>query len=85
MQEAPTGTPCEHNNIAALAVPIALCQGALRALTSGGSGTLLTLDELQRQYVVAVLEVCKGNKTEAARVLGIHRRSLYRWLARKAG
>lgn len=42
----------------------------------------VTLDELDRRHIRAVLEACGGNKSEAARVLGISRRNVYRWLAR---
>jgi two-component system response regulator HydG len=40
----------------------------------------ITLDEMERRYVRQVLESVRGNKTHAARVLGIDRRSLYRRL-----
>jgi two-component system, NtrC family, response regulator AtoC len=39
-----------------------------------------TLDELQRRYVKKVLEEVNGNKRRAAALLGIGRRTLYRWL-----
>lgn len=42
-----------------------------------------TLDELQRRYVHHVLEQVGGNKRRAAALLGIGRRTLYRWLARE--
>ena len=41
---------------------------------------LVTLAEMERRYVRRVLEACHGNKTHAARALGIDRRSLYRRL-----
>jgi two-component system, NtrC family, response regulator HydG len=41
---------------------------------------LPTLDELERRYVRQVLDLTKNNKTDAARILGIDRRSLYRRL-----
>ena len=41
---------------------------------------MITLDELHRRYVRRVLGVVKGNKTHAAKLLGIDRRSLYRRL-----
>jgi DNA-binding NtrC family response regulator len=41
---------------------------------------LITLDEMERRYVRHVLERVNGNKTHAARALGIDRRSLYRRL-----
>jgi DNA-binding NtrC family response regulator len=43
---------------------------------------LLPLDEVERRYITRVLELMGGNKSKAARVLGMDRRSLYRRLAR---
>jgi DNA-binding NtrC family response regulator len=43
---------------------------------------LMTLDELERRYITRVLELLGGNKTQAARALGVDRRTLYRRLAR---
>lgn len=39
-----------------------------------------TLEALQRRYLRRVLEHVGGNKQQAARILGITRRTLYRWL-----
>lgn len=36
------------------------------------------VEETERQAIIAALELCRGNRTEAAKVLGIHRTSLYR-------
>jgi DNA-binding NtrC family response regulator len=47
-------------------------------------GDDLTLEELERLHIAAVLERCSGNKTRAARTLGIERKSLYR-KARRLG
>lgn len=45
------------------------------------SGPVLpTLSELQKRYVYKVLEQVNGNKRRAAAILGIGRRTLYRWL-----
>lgn len=41
---------------------------------------LPSLDELQRRYIDHVLERTNGNKRRAAALLGIGRRTLYRWL-----
>ncbi|HEY5873405.1 MAG TPA: sigma-54 dependent transcriptional regulator, partial [Gaiellaceae bacterium] len=41
---------------------------------------MITLEEMERRYVRQVLVSVNGNKTHAARVLGIDRRSLYRRL-----
>ena len=40
------------------------------------------LDDLQRAHIASVLEREHGNKSRTARVLGIHRRKLYRLLER---
>jgi len=39
-----------------------------------------TLYELEREYIQRVMESTKGNKTEAARILGVDRTTLYRKL-----
>lgn len=39
-----------------------------------------SLDTAIREHALMVLGVKGGNKTEAARALGIDRRTLYRWL-----
>jgi DNA-binding NtrC family response regulator len=39
-----------------------------------------TLYELEREYIQRVMETTKGNKTEAARILGVDRTTLYRKL-----
>lgn len=41
-----------------------------------------TLAEVEADYVQQILEATKGNKTEAARILGISRKNLYEKLAR---
>ena len=42
-----------------------------------------TLAELEAEYIREVLEAARGNKSEAARVLGISRKNLYEKLARQ--
>ena len=41
-----------------------------------------TLAELEAEYIVETLEATRGNKSEAARLLGISRKNLYEKLAR---
>ena len=43
---------------------------------------LVTLHELEKRYLIRVLDETHGNKTEAARLLGIDRRTLYRMAER---
>jgi two-component system response regulator HydG len=41
-----------------------------------------TLEELERRYIRRVLEATRGNKTQASRILGMNRRTLYRRIER---
>jgi two-component system response regulator HydG len=54
--------------------------------TSGLSGhdlpELLTLEEVERRHVLRVLEACNGNRTDAAKMLDLDRKTLYRKLLR---
>jgi two-component system response regulator HydG len=43
---------------------------------------IVTMDELERRYVLRVLSLVGGNKSRAAQVLGFDRRTLYRKLER---
>ncbi len=48
----------------------------------GSIDEILPLEEIERRYVLAVLDAVGGNKTEAARLLRLDRATLYRWLGR---
>jgi two-component system response regulator HydG len=43
---------------------------------------LVPLEEVERRYILRVLEAVRGNKTAAAQVLGLDRKTLYRKLER---
>ena len=45
----------------------------------------LTIDELERRYILRVLALVGGNKSRAADLLGLDRRTLYRRLERYDG
>jgi len=55
-----------------------------RTATMSGSELpeLLTLEEVERRHVLRVLEACHGNRTDAAKILGLDRKTLYRKLLR---
>ncbi len=55
-------------------------QGTRIIIESTNPAELMTLEELESRYVRTVLAACTGNKTKAAKILGIGRRSLYRML-----
>lgn len=71
-------------------LPARLASNAAPAASAGivprGDGGLLdgavlpTLDEVQKRYVRRVLDEVGGNRRRAAALLGIGRRTLYRWL-----
>ena len=43
---------------------------------------LMTLEEIERRHVLRVLEACEGNRTDAAKILDLDRKTLYRKLLR---
>ena len=43
------------------------------------------MEEVERRYILRVLEAVGGNKTLASRVLGLDRKTLYRKLERYMG
>jgi DNA-binding NtrC family response regulator len=43
---------------------------------------LVPMEEVERRYILRVLESTGGNKTLAARILGFNRRTMYRKLER---
>jgi two-component system response regulator HydG len=52
------------------------------ALSGGEVPELLTLEEVERRHVLRVLEACNSNRTDAAKILGLDRKTLYRKLLR---
>jgi DNA-binding NtrC family response regulator len=51
-------------------------------VTSDDPAELVPLDEVERRYILRVLEAAGGNKTLASRILGLDRKTLYRKLGR---
>ncbi|MFB2763026.1 sigma-54-dependent transcriptional regulator [Marinobacter shengliensis] len=62
--------------------------GPAQPLAAPGSVNLSewpTLEALQQDYVRRVMAAVDGNKRRAAQILGINRRTLYRWLETETG
>ena len=57
-------------------------KGSRIAIESSDPAELLPMEEIERRYILRVLEAVGGNKTLAAQVLGFDRRTLYRKLER---
>jgi DNA-binding NtrC family response regulator len=57
-------------------------RAAARSPLSALFEDLPALDELERRYLLYILEVTGGNRTRAAEILGIDRRTLYRMIDR---
>ncbi len=56
---------------------------ARRAVLVGDEPTeLISLEEVERRYILHVLQVVGGKRSEAANILGLDRKTLYRKLAR---
>lgn len=51
-------------------------------VASSDPSELVPLEELERRYILRVLETVDGNRTAAARILGLDRKTLYRRLER---
>lgn len=54
--------------------------GSSKEVDTAESGEALTLDELEKRHLISVMQNSSGNKTQAAKKLGISLRSLYRKL-----
>jgi DNA-binding NtrC family response regulator len=58
-------------------------QNPERTRVIGKSWRPLPLDEVRRDHIERVLDLCSGNRVRAAQMLGIGRTSLYRYLKRE--
>ena len=57
-----------------------LAENAAEAPSGDGADRLLSLREVEKRHILKVLRAMGGNKTQAAQVLGISRRTLIRVL-----
>lgn len=49
-------------------------------VAANDSSDLVPLEEVERRYILRVLQICHGNKSVAAKVLGLNRKTLHRRL-----
>ena len=67
-------------------IDVPTCRRVSRGAAAPGSTRLFadlpSLDEVERRYLLHVLERVGGNRTRAAEVMGIDRRTLYRMAER---
>jgi two-component system response regulator HydG len=62
----------------------ALVERAVESPTSSEPGAIPSLDEVERRHITRVLNAAHGNKTLAARILGVDRKTLHRKLSQYA-
>jgi two-component system response regulator HydG len=66
--------------LSSLPSKIARYRGRSDVLAIDAVADLVPLEQLERDYILRVLELVRGNKTRAARILGVGRKTLYRKL-----
>jgi DNA-binding NtrC family response regulator len=70
----------DHVTVEDLPEPIRAYRADRFEMTADAVDELMSLDELERRYIVRALKLLGGNKARAAQLLGLDRRTLYRKL-----
>lgn len=70
----------QHDTLLPEDFPLSQTDDALEMLLHHGGRRGMALEDVERAYVRQVVEAHQGNKVQAARALGINRRTLYRKL-----
>ncbi len=78
---AEVGDPADHGSIHSSHGSL-VAAGVSAGSMPASSGPATRLEDLERAHIVEILKQQNGNKARTARVLGIHRRKLYRLLER---
>ncbi len=73
-------TLCEHNVIRPEDLPDLIRTRPDTDFLAMAAAREMTLADLERAYMLRVLERTGGNKLRAAQILGIDRKTIYRWL-----
>jgi DNA-binding NtrC family response regulator len=72
-----------HDQLTPEDFPAQICQPAdatLQPVSFIEAGNILPLEQMERRYIQQVLDQLDGNRTLAARLLGVDRKTLYRKL-----
>jgi DNA-binding NtrC family response regulator len=77
-------TLCEHNVIRPEDLPDLIRTRPDTDFLAMAAAREMTLSDLERAYMLRVLERTGGNKLRAAQILGIDRKTIYRWLGGQA-
>ena len=85
MERAVTLTRFEQLTVEDLPERISRYESSRMTIADVDSEHMLTLDQLEKRYIERVLKAAQGNKTQAAKLLGVDRRTLYRKLERYEG
>ena len=85
MERAVTLTRFEQITVEDLPDRISRYESSRMTIADVDSEHMLTLDQLEKRYIERVLKAAQGNKTQAAKLLGVDRRTLYRKLERYEG
>jgi two-component system response regulator AtoC len=71
-------TRSSHLTVDDLPKQVRVRDTARAATRACGTEELVPLEEVERRYIHRVMAATRGNKTLAAQILGVHRRTLYR-------
>ncbi len=82
IERAVTLTRYEELTVDDLPDPVREYRSESISISSENPDEMPTLEEVERRYVLRVLRAVRGNKTQAAHILGLDRRTLYRRLDR---
>ncbi len=75
---------CEGKSVTPADLPTELCNPSAAAPASNASSSLagMKLRDIERQAIIETLALCQGNKSKAARYLGISEKSIYNKMRR---
>jgi DNA-binding NtrC family response regulator len=85
IERAVAVTQYEHITVDDLPEKIRAYQRSHVLLASDDPSELVPLEEIERRYILRVMESVGGNKTLAAQILGIGRKTLYRKIEQYGG